>query len=141
MLVRTTSASKDRRVKIRELGKVVGPGVKFEVTPERFTVLAGENKFHVRFVEPVEVPEVQHVESVKVPDTPKKVNVEVPKEEVKEETLVVEETPEIWVIEPGKEPVQVDESLAPIKEEEPVVEEAPKKKRGRKKKEEVVEGE
>ena len=130
MLVRTTSASKNRRVKIMELGKIVGPGVQFEVTPERFTVLAGENRYHVRFVEPVEVPvEPVPVEPVKVPDKPKKEVV--PAEEPKE--LPAEE-PEIWVIEPGKEPVQVDENLEPIKEE---VEEKPKKKRSRKKKEEV----
>jgi len=125
MLVVTTSASKDRRVKIQELGRIVGPGVKFEVSPERFKVLAGNNRYRVRFVEAVgEVPA----------PTPE------PVAPVKEEAPVVEEEPEIWVIEPGKDPVQVDENLEPIKEEV-VEEEKPKKKRGRKKKTEVSEDE
>lgn len=128
MLVVTTSASKDRRVKIRELGKIVGPGIKFDVSPERYAVLAGNNRYRAKFVEAVGEPPVPTPEPVVTP--------------VVEETPAVEETPEIWVIEPGKEPVQVDENLEPIKEEPPVEEvpaeeEKPKKKRGRKKKEEV----
>lgn len=119
MLVVTTSASKDRRVKIREFNKIVGPGIKFEVSPERYKVLAGNNKYRARFVEAVGEPSVVTPEPIVEPVT--------------EKEPVVEETPEIWVIEPGKEPVQVDENLEPVKEEE----EKPKKKRSRKKKEEV----
>lgn len=119
MLVVTTSASKDRRIKIREFNKIVGPGIKFDVSPERYKVLAGNNKYRLKFVEAVGEPPVVTPEPVVEPAV--------------EKEPVAEETPEIWVIEPGKEPVQVDENLAPIKEEE----EKPKKKRSRKKKEEV----
>ncbi len=122
MLVVTTSASKDRRIKIREFNKIVGPGIKFDVSPERYKVLAGNNKYRLKFVEAVGEPPVTTPEPVVEPVKP-----------VTEKEPVAEETPEIWVIEPGKEPVKVDENLAPINEEE----EKPKKKRSRKKKEEV----
>lgn len=119
MLVVTTSASKDRRIKIREFNKIVGPGIKFDVSPERYKVLAGNNKYRLKFVEAVGEPPVTTPEPVVEPAV--------------EKEPTAEETPEIWVIEPGKEPVKVDENLVPIKEEE----EKPKKKRSRKKKEEV----
>lgn len=126
-LVRATNQSRVRHVKIKELGRVVMPNEQFTVSDERFKVLSGNNKFRVPFVELVEdVSEDDMVETII--ETPVESN-DTTEPEIKAEA---EEVPEIFVIEPGKDPVKVDENLKPIVEEEVVVE-APKK-RGRKKK-------
>ena len=117
-LVKATSESARRRLRVKELGRVAVEGETFEVTDERFKVLAGDNKFHAQFVIPADE-KVKEPETVKVPEP------------------VVEETPEIFMIEPGKEPVKVDENLQPVKEEEVIQTE--KKKRSRKKKAATVE--
>ena len=121
MRVRTTNESKRRRVRIAELSKVVDRGFVFEVTPERYEVLAGKNRYGAKFVEPV------------LEENKPSIKEEPIKVEPQEITPVVDEEPEIFVIEPGKEPVKVDKDLKPIEEEEKP-EEKPKK-RGRKKKE------
>lgn len=143
-LVRATNQSRLRNLRIKELGRLAREGETFTVSDERYEFLAKGNRFRVPFVTLVQDLEPEPApKTVKVESKPKKVKEE-PKEEPKApETveIIPEEKPEIFVIEPGKEPVKVDENLEPIKEEEPVVEEAPKKKRGRKKKEEVVAGE
>lgn len=121
MRVRTTNESKRRRVRIAELSKVVDRGFVFEVTPERYEVLAGKNRYGAKFVEPV-----LEEDKPSIKEEPIKV-------EPQEIAPVVDEEPEIFVIEPGKEPVKVDKDLKPIEGEEKP-EEKPKK-RGRKKKE------
>ena len=144
MKVKATGESKRRRIRIAELHRVVEPGFVFDVTPERFKVLSGNNRFGAKFVELVEEPffgeplptAEPKVEEFTMPVT--EPVVPTPHIEIQPIEPVTDEEPEIYVIEPGKEPVRVDEALKPIEEkvEEPV-EEAPKKKRGRKKKEEV----
>lgn len=135
-LVRATNQSRLRNLRVKELGRIANEGETFNVTDERYEVLAKNNRFRVPFVilvqdlGPDEVVEPVAKKEVK----PVKVEEQKPAIEIK-----ADETPEIFVIEPGKEPVKVDENLEPIKEEtvEPV---EPKKKRNKKKKaEEVVE--
>ena len=157
MLVRATGASKTLKVKIKELGRIAKEGETFEVTSQRFTVLNGNNRFHAKFVVKAVSDGDFDYNTVKIKkDEPKKVNqdpffkedikvapkVEAPKKKLVKSSKVTEE-PEIWIIEPGKEAVQVDKNLNPIEPEvveeepvveEPVVEETPKKKSGRPKK-------
>ena len=116
-LVKATSESARRRLKVKELGRIAEEGEVFEVTEERFKVLTGNNRFHSQFV--VEIPKTESDELLK------RETVEIP-------TPVIEEEPEIFVIEPGKEAVRVDENLQPIVDEE--VTKVEKRKRGRKKK-------
>ena len=165
MLVRATGASKTLKVKIKELGRIAKEGETFEVTSQRFTVLNGNNRFHAKFVVKAVSDDDFNYNTLKIKkEEPKKVNqdpffkedvkvkpkVEVPKKKLVKSSKVTEE-PEIWIIEPGKEAVQVDKNLNPIEPEvveepvveEPVVEEPvvdiPEKKSGRpKKKVEVV---
>ena len=88
MLVETTDASKKLKVKVSEFGKIVGAGLRFEVTEERYKLLSGNNKYKTRFVRLVEE------------SKPVEVKVE-PEKEVE---------PEVVVIEPEKvEPVVEEE--------------------------------
>ena len=116
-VVKATSESARRRLRVKELGRVAIEGETFEVTDERFKVLAGDNRFHSQFV--IEIPKTESDELLK------RETVEIP-------TPVIEEEPEIFVIEPGKEAVRVDENLQPIVDGE--VTKVEKRKRGRKKK-------
>ena len=140
--VKATNASSKLKVRIKELGRIANEGEIFRVTDERFAVLNGANRFKAIFVVPNnnedKVSPVVKPEDVK----PKQVNipkVSKPKNEVKTEpqsakidTTIVDEQPEIWLIEPGKAKVRVDENLNPIVENtEEVVEAKPKRKRGR----------
>ena len=142
-LVRATNQSKLRNIRIKELGRIAKEGETFTVSDDRYKLLSKDNRFKVPFVVLVKdlvdiAPEVEGPVT-KVVHSKKEEKIE--KKEPEVVKVVTEEKPEIFVIEPGQEPVRVDENLEPIKEE--VVEEAPKKKRGRKKKEtseEKVEG-
>lgn len=126
-LVKATNQSSVRRIRVKELGRIANTGEQFTVTDERYKILSGNNKYRVAFVTLV-----KNVEDVVV----SKVDDKKPDPVEKEEKVVlpdikVDEEPEIFVIEPGKEPVKVDENLDPIITDEPKPE---KKKRGRKKK-------
>ena len=110
MKVRATEASQKLSVRIKDLNRIVQPGEIFEVSEARFNVLHGHNKFGVVFVEKVDVEPAPNVEKTVVK----------PAEEV------VEEKPEIIIIEPGKEPVKVNEKL---EEEKPKVEKKVTKKK------------
>lgn len=132
-LVKTTNQSKLRNLRIKELGRIANEGELINVTDERYEILSGKNKYKVPFVVLVEDggPDLSTAAASKDGTNKKDFKTE-EKIEIK-----TDETPEIFVIEPGQEPVQVDESLSPIQKEETPV---PKKKRARKKKtEEVVE--
>ena len=50
MLVRATDMSAKLKVRIKELHRIANEGEVFEVTPMRFDVLAGKNKYKVAFV-------------------------------------------------------------------------------------------
>lgn len=50
MLVKATEASSKLGIKIKELGRIASNGETFEVTPLRFKVLSGENRFKSVFV-------------------------------------------------------------------------------------------
>lgn len=110
MKVRATEASQKLSVKIRDLNRIAQPGEVFEVSEARFDVLHGHNKFGVVFVEKLDAEPAPKVE----------------KAVVKPAEDVVEEKPEIIVIEPGKEPVRVNEKL---EEEKPKVEKKTAKKK------------
>ena len=125
-LVRATKNSKIKRIRIRELGRIANEGETFEVTDERYTILSGKNSFRVPFVtlvkdlsqDTVVKKQEVHTEesSLSIPQPQETVNI----------APVVDEVPEIYVIEPGKEPVKVDENL------EPIVERPKKKRKGKK---------
>ena len=108
MKVRATEASQKLSVKIRDLNRIAQPGEIFEVSEARFDVLHGHNKFGVVFVEKLDAEPTPKVEKAVVK----------PAEEV------VEEKPEIIVIEPGKEPVNEK-----LEEEKPKVEKKTTKKK------------
>ena len=93
MLVETTNASKRLRVKVSEFGKIVGAGLRFEVSEERYKLLSGDNKYKTRFVKLVE--------------EAKPVEVKVEPEKGVEPTVVV--------IEPEKVEPVVEEEVKPKK--------------------------
>jgi len=107
MLVKATKASSNLRVNIRELGRIAKEGETFNVSDARFKVLNGANRFNAQFVTKVEAPKPVQ-KSVPAPTSNKA--------PVKEGNTVTNEEPDIWLIEPGKEPVKVDKNLKPIPE-------------------------
>ena len=112
MLVKATDMSSKKGVKIKELRRIAIEGEEFEVTPLRFKVLSGENRYRTVFVKKVEEKKIKS----------KHKNDTVVATKVNEEQNVKEEVKE--------EPVEE------VKEEVEVVEEKQKpKKRSRKKKE------
>lgn len=111
MLVKATDMSSKKGVKIKELRRIAIEGEEFEVTPLRFKVLSGENRYRTVFV--------KKVEEKKTESKPKNDTVVATK--VNEEQNVKEEVKE--------EPVEE------VKEEVEVVEKQKPKKRSRKKKE------
>lgn len=116
MLVKATDMSSKKGVKIKELRRIAIEGEEFEVTPLRFKVLSGENRYRTVFV--------KKVEEKKTKSKPKNDTVVATK--VNEEQNVKEEVKE----------EQVEEVNEEVKEEVEVVEEKQKpKKRSRKKKE------
>ncbi|MBQ6627918.1 MAG: hypothetical protein IJH65_03800 [Methanobrevibacter sp.] len=135
-LVKATNQSRLRGLRIKELGRIANEGDTFEVTDERFEVLARNNRYRVPFVTLVKdlSNDLGPRQTFEKGINPIKLD-----PPIKDQPQTVEETPEIFVIEPNKEPVQVDENLEPLKVEEPVVEEAPKKKSTKKKKVKVEE--
>ena len=56
MLVKATNQSAKLKVKIKELHRIVYEGEMFEVTPERYKVLSGQNRYRAVFV--VEIKDV-----------------------------------------------------------------------------------
>lgn len=59
--VRSTGASINLGYVINELGRTSWEGEEFEVTPYRFAILSGQNKYRVKFVTKVNEPEpVEH---------------------------------------------------------------------------------
>lgn len=98
--VKATDASFYYKKKLAEFGRIVYPGEVFEVTEARFNVLNGENKYGLKFVEKIEEPEVE---------------IKPTKATKKKEAPAVEQEPEIFVVNPGEEPVAVDEELKPVK--------------------------
>ena len=117
MLVKATKMSSKLNVSIKELHRIAYEGEEFEVSPARFTVLSGANRYKAVFVE--------------------KVN-------EKAKTTEVEEQP---VVEPEEEVMPVVEETTPLPVEEELVldhvqvegiqevEEKPKKKTRKKKSE------
>jgi len=95
--VRATKASRIYNKAFKEFHRIVEEGEEFEITEERYDFLHGGNQFNIIFVEKVEEK----------------------KEKVKIDPPVKEEQPEIFVIEPGEEPVKVDEELKPVKKTKP----------------------
>ena len=116
-LVRATNESLRKRVKIKELGRLAKEGEEFKVEDDRIPTLTGDNRYHAAFVVVVKDLEVEEVkpETVDIPSVEEKVD---------------DTEPEIFVINPGEEPIKVDENLQPI---ETPAEEKPKKRRSRKK--------
>lgn len=116
-LVRATNESLRKRVKIKELGRLAKEGEEFKVEDDRIPTLTGDNRFHAAFVVVVKDLEAEGVkpETVDIPSVEEKVD---------------DTEPEIFVINPGEDPVKVDENLQPI---ETPSEEKPKKRRSRKK--------
>lgn len=108
MKVITTDASLNLNIKIAELGRVARPGEVFEITDDRLKTLTGANRFGAVFVRPIEKIEPQ--ERFRNFDS-------------------ADQAPEIYIVNPGEEPVRVDEDLNPIVKEENTVEEKPKKKK------------
>lgn len=53
MRVRATIMSSKLRVKIKELGRIANEGEEFDVSPMRFEILTGKNKFKAIFVEEI----------------------------------------------------------------------------------------
>ncbi len=136
-LVRATSVSIQKNIKIKELGRVANVGETFWVSDDRYVVLAGKNRYGLVFVTLIDsIADTQPADTAKIDEAP---------------TYTTEAEPDIILIEPGKKPVKVDKDLMPIEEElkpasesveeqpkqeqtETPIEEAPKKRRGRKKK-------
>ena len=79
MLVRATDMSAKLKVRIKELHRIASEGEVFEVTPMRFDVLAGKNKYKAAFVKLESAKKVVDVEDLA--EEP------VIKEEVKEEVI------------------------------------------------------
>ena len=85
MLVKATGMSSKLGVRIKELRRIAYEGETFEVTPLRFRILSGENRFRAKFVTEVkEVYERDDVETFEEEKPAKEVTI-VEKEEVKEE--------------------------------------------------------
>lgn len=136
-LVKATSVSIQKNIKIKELGRVANVGETFWVSDDRYVVLAGKNRYGLVFVTLIDsIPDTQPTDAAKTDEA---------------FTDTTESEPDIILIEPGKKPVKVDKDLMPIEEElkpasEPAeeqpqqeqaevqVEATPKKRRGRKKK-------
>lgn len=136
-LVKATSVSIQKNIKIKELGRVANVGETFWVSDDRYVVLAGKNRYGLVFVTLIDsIPDTQPTDTAKTD---------------KAFTDTTEAEPDIILIEPGKKPVKVDKDLMPIEkelkptsepaEEQPQQEQAevqveatPKKRRGRKKK-------
>jgi len=121
-LVRATSASKSRKMRIKELNRIANEGEEFVVSDERYQILSGKNYLAIPFVTFIkDIPE----------DLPTSVSLKT------DFSTVPTEEPEIFVIEPGKEPVRVNEKLEPITSET----EVKKTSRQKRKKVEDVSGE
>ena len=126
-LVKATSMSRVKNLRIKDLGRIANEGEIFVVSDDRYKILAGNNSYHCAFVEFIkDLPE-----DSKPSEEPKEVEVPNIPPTADKGIEATEEEPEIFLIEPNKEPVRVDENLEPIKEEKP--------KKSRKKKKEVVE--
>lgn len=99
--VRATAASKMYNKAFKEFHRIVNEGEEFEITEERYKFLHGGNEYKIIFVEPIteEKPVVENTVKVNPP--------------------VLEEEPDIFIIEPGKEPVKVDDELKPIDQPKP----------------------
>ena len=136
-LVRATSASRLRKMRIKELNRIAREGEEFLVSDERYQVLSGKNYMAVPFVTLVREVEEPKSQAVSLKTNTKNYN----------------EEPEIFVIKPGEEPVKVNEDLEPVVEpeikkpakqrrkkvEDDLKEEAKKKPRKRKKSSEETE--
>ena len=119
MLVKATEASSRLGIKIKELGRIASTGETFDVTPLRFKVLSGENRFKSVFV--IEASNVKN--KVKEIDAIK----------LYEENLNDENTLNDINENSDDNEIVNNEIAENSKEEEVPVEETPKK-RGRKKK-------
>lgn len=67
MRVRATKASKMYSIRIQELGRLAKEGEVFDIDPSRLSILTGDNKYNVKFVEPVEeetVEDLEHLENL-----------------------------------------------------------------------------
>jgi len=117
-LVRATNESLRKRIKIKELGRLAKEGEEFKVEDDRIPTLTGDNRYHAAFVVVVKDLEVEEVkpETVDIPSV--------------EEKTSDDTEPEIFVINPGEEPIKVDENLQPIETQS---EDKPKKRRSKKK--------
>ena len=87
MLVKATGMSSKLGVRIKELRRIAYEGETFEVTPLRFRILSGENRFRAKFV--TEVKEVYERDDIEPfeEEKPAKEVTTVEKEEVKEEPV------------------------------------------------------
>lgn len=140
-LVKATNASHNLKVRIKELGRIATEGEVFQVTDDRYLILAGSNRYKTVFVTAIsDKSPITPISTIpKKVESPKASRAKVLQNNdsliAKIDTTIVDEQPEIWLIEPGKEKVLVDENMIPIVEKaEKVAEEPPKKKRGRPKK-------
>lgn len=133
--VAATDQSRKSGIKIAELGRVASPGEIFYVNDSRLRVLRGDNKYRMIFV--VELRDNNHSYLDNKPKSQELYNKDPLGDFNNISVESIEEDPEVFILEPGKEPIKVDENLNPIKEEKEAVVKKTTKGRKRVKKEEA----
>lgn len=124
MLVKATEVSSKLGVKIKELGRIASRGETFDVTPLRFKVLSGDNRYKAVFVQKA-VSKENEIDAVELYNKKENKKDNVEKSEVKEDLISIDS------VDANDQNVENSLNVGQIIVEENVP--APKK-RGRKKK-------
>lgn len=102
MLVKATEMSSKLKVRIKELHRIVNEGEIFDVSPMRFEVLSGKNKFKAVFVKEVVDENVIIVDDLLKEEDQKEQIFKKEDKETNEVDKVLVEEPEVIIEQPKK---------------------------------------